>query len=152
MAKPSFSLVKSQINQRLKELVKRTDDSSAWLNRNGYRIYQNAQTRRWKTEGASEGFKWDKLNKRYAKYKLKKFKGKPGGGRKMMIATSRLVSSVAGKSSDTRKLVTKRTMHVLTAVEYAEYADEARTFTKFSKRYREKFGSEYLKYLKRRKT
>ncbi len=146
----SFERVSSQIKQRLEELITKADDSSGWLNRNGYRIYQNAQTRRWKTKGASEGFRWDDLNPVYRRYKLKRFKSYPGGGRKTMIATSRLVTSVAGKSGDTRKLVTKRTLRVLTAVEYAKYVDERRTFTKFSDKFRRTIRTDYLEYLKTR--
>lgn len=146
----SFRVLSDQITQRLKEMVTLADDSSGWLNRNLWRMYVNAQTQRWKTEGESENDPWPALSPKYAKYKLKAFKRYPGKGKRMMVATNRLLKSVVGKSSDTRKIVTKRTLRVMTAVEYAEYADEARNFTEFSRKFNRKMRREYLKYLKRR--
>lgn len=107
---------------------------SGWLNRVGYPLIIEAQRMRWASEGASEGDSWRALNPLYAMQKLKRFASFPGAGRKMLVATSRLVKSVTGdEMADHYKLVTDRSLETGTRVGYAKYVDEDRPFTKLGK-------------------
>lgn len=112
--------VQDGIQRNLKGLVQRERALRAYLNTTVYRQYQNAQLKRWMTEGASEGRQWAPLSRKYAVYKRLRYGGGPrftwvggsgegrpwvragnwptypGAGTKMLIATGRLVSGVIG--------------------------------------------------------
>ncbi len=115
------------IGEYLNGMLDRTKLVRGWLNRVAYPMIIKAQQMRWMTEGASEGEGWAPINPRYAKWKLKKFADYPGGGRKTLIATSRLVKGMTGENlSDHYKLVTDRTLEVGTTINYARYVNETR--------------------------
>ena len=155
-----------------KEMIKRSADARAWLNRVAYRIYQNWQRERWMSEGSSQGSKWPRLNPEYARYKLKRYGGGPkykwvggrgenrpwqpagrwpkfpGGGTKMMIATGTLVDSVTGKSLKYhRKIVTPKELFISTTVPYANDANERRNFTEFKDTNIAYLGELYTEYV-----
>ncbi len=118
------------INKTLTRMLDKSQKVRGWLNRVAYPKIIEAQRIRWASEGASEGDGWAELNTSYAIRKLTKFAGYPGRGRKMLIATGRLVDSVTG--DDTRehyKLVTESRLEVGTLVAYAKFVDEKRNFT-----------------------
>ena len=118
---------------KLRGMLNRAGLVRGWLNRVAYPLIIEAQRIRWASEGASEGGSWPALNPAYAIYKLKKFAGYPGGGRKMLIATGRLVDSVTGDNTKEHyKLVEDKRLSVGTMVGYAKYVDEARPITKLS--------------------
>lgn len=122
------------IAKYLEGMADRTKLVKGWLNRVAYPKIIKAQRKRWMTEGASEGSKWKPLNPRYAKYKLKKFMDYPGSGRKMLVATGKLVDSMTGDSTtDHYKLVTDRSLEVGTKLSYARYVNEDRNFVELSK-------------------
>ncbi len=87
---------------------------------------------RWASENATEGGSWRALNASYAIQKLKRYANFPGGGRKMLIATGRLVDSVTGDNKqDHYKLVAGNRLETGTRVDYAKYVAEDRPFTAF---------------------
>lgn len=106
---------------------------TGWLNRVAYPELQKVQRARWQTEGSSEGEKWDALNPNYKTLKLRKFRDYPGGGRKMLVATSRLVGSMTGDNkTDHWKLVKGNELQMGTNVPYAGYVDDSRDITTLS--------------------
>jgi len=126
--------IENGILDYLNELMDRASSGKVkgYLNRVVYKQIIEAQQKRWMTEGASEGKQWIPLNPEYRQRKLKKFASYQGGGRKMLIATNRLVDSMTGKSNqDHFKLVTERRIEVGSLVEYARYVDEKRDITTF---------------------
>lgn len=155
-----------------KEMLKRSRDARAWLNRIAYTLYQNWQRERWMTEGSSQGKKWPKLNPIYAAYKLRRYGGGtkykwiggrgedrpwvpagrwpkfPGNGSKMMVATGKLVDSVTGKSlAFHRKVVKPQELLIATTVPYAKDANETRNFTEFKQANIDYLQDLYAKYV-----
>jgi len=129
----------------MQNVVKRAEKGTAFLNRVVYPIYQNFQRERWVTQNWG---KWPALNPKYARQKLRRFASYPGGGRHMMIATGRLVTSVTGeKKRDHRKIVTNRRLIVGTTVPYAKYPDETREFSEMPPQFWNAVADQYVKYL-----
>jgi hypothetical protein len=119
------------IKKKFDSMTNKAMLAKGWLNRVAYPMIIEAQRMRWASEGASEGSAWAPLNASYAIRKLKKYKDAPGGGRKMLIATSRLVAGVTGdNTADHYKLVTDKMLMVGTRIGYAKYVNEARNFVK----------------------
>lgn len=88
---------KTEIRDKLDEMIKRGGSPEAFLTRVAYPLYMARQSKRWITEGASEGVKWAPLNAKYAEWKKRQFAGYPANGEKMLIATGRLAESVIGR-------------------------------------------------------
>lgn len=129
--KLSFS--KTGIQDYLNGMLDRTRLVTGWLNRVAYPMIIKDQRLRWQTEGSSEGASWEPLNPRYARVKLKRFAAYPGAGRKMLVATSRLVSGMTGdNTSDHYKLVQDTRIYVGTTIAYAKFVDEKRDITQLS--------------------
>lgn len=129
----NLKFINNGIKDQLQGMVNRANAMQGFLNRNIYRMYQNAQRDRWITENQSEGRQWDKLSPGYSKYKPKKYANYPGGGRKMMIATGRLAAAAQGKSPELYKIATnKQLILTIKGIEYASHADESRTISKWS--------------------
>jgi hypothetical protein len=135
------------ITYRLDGMLNRQKAIRSFLDRNIYTMYQNVQRSRWMTENASEGTPWEKLNPSYAQSKLKKFKDFPGRGTKMMIATNTLFQSVIGPGEGFRKVVTDRSITILTSIPYAKHADAARTFTTYSVETKKRFRKAVAQYI-----
>lgn len=139
------------ITSRLTKMIENVQSTqmTTFLNRYAYKIYQNYQRDRWANENSAEGG-WPALSPKYAAYKPRRYGGGkkrdggvwpsyPGGGRKMMIATGRLVTSVVGVDmgasvglDEHRKLVSGNTLTVSTAVPYASEAGATRDFMTFT--------------------
>ena len=135
--KMSFKVKHDRVTKHLEAMVKNTEGQSlkAFFNRQFYPEYQEAQIKRWKTEGASQGDEWDSLNPIYKKYKLKAFAKFPYSGRRMMIAEGLLFPSVVGESGGYhRKLISKDGIRIATVLDYALYVDDARSFSTWSKK------------------
>ena len=124
----SLSISVDGIGDYLKGMLDRAGLVRGWLNRVAYPMIIKAQQMRWMTEGASEGDGWAPLkNESYRKYKLKKYRDYPGGGRKLLIATGRLYQGMDGENTaDHYKLVTDTSLEVGTTVSYAKYVNETR--------------------------
>lgn len=153
MAAAVFESIQNRVTMALKEKVRRGKSLRAWLDRVAYKKYQNLQRERWMTAGASQGIPWPSLNVTYAARKLKKFAQFPGGGTKMMIATNRLFNSVSGDNlQDHKKIVTDTTLEIYTTVEYASYADEARSFRKFTRQTYRDLAKDAGQYIMRGQT
>lgn len=143
---------------KLNAMIQRAKTPDAFLNRVAYPAYQNYQANRWMTENMSDGG-WDALNKDYAKSKLTRFAAYPGSGRSMMVATGALVASVIGPgfsmpflrgaSQFHRKVVSGSKMVISTSIPYAQYAEEARTFTRFKKSFISDLGQKYKAWVGR---
>lgn len=121
------------IKDYLGGMLNRANLVRGWLNRVAYPKIIQAQRRRWMTENESEGGKWEPLNPSYALRKLRKYRDYPGGGRKMLVATGRLVDGMTGDNTrDHYKLVTETTLEVGTTVSYARYVNEKRNIVDLS--------------------
>ena len=133
---------KSDIIQiKLNALIDRGKSMQSFLDRNIYRIYQNAQRTRWMTENASEGGasdKWAKLNDLYAERKKKVYASYEGGGEKMLIAPGALFKAVIGPGNGQLKVVTNTSMIISTNIEYAKHVDYARSFSTWGPDFRAK--------------
>lgn len=135
------------ISEHFKEMASRARLTQGWLNRVAYPRLIKAQRMRWQTEGASEDEKWEPLNPEYRRSKLKRFADYPGGGRKLLIATGRLIDSMTGENSDHWKLVTPTLLEVGTIVPYAGYVDEARDITSLSDQTVEEIADGLAEYI-----
>jgi hypothetical protein len=115
------------------DMADRSKLMAGWLNRVAYPELIKVQRVRWQTEGSSEGEKWDALNPSYRTLKLKKFADYPGGGRKMLVATSRLVTSMTGENKEEHwKLVKGNELQMGSIVPYAGFVDDSRDITTLS--------------------
>ncbi len=138
--------IQDDLEPRLKQLLTRAQSSKASARL--YPLYQKLQTQRFMTEGASEGYPWPSLKKEYETYKKKKYAEYPGGGRKLLIATSTLAGAVIGPGSpfngtDKHRAIF-RPYQMQISVEqsgtnaagkkfnYPQYVAEKRPFMKFS--------------------
>lgn len=130
--------VQDGITISLNAMLDRGAAMQSFLNRNIFRMYQNAQRDRWMTENESQGDLWKRLTPAYAERKKKLYATYEGGGEKMLIATGKLFKSVIGPGDGMRKIVTNKSLFIATGVEYAGFVDDARTFTKWSPGFRAK--------------
>lgn len=128
-----------------------------------YPLYQKLQTQRFESENASEGAQWPSLSPEYAAYKLKKYKSAPGGGNKMMIATSTLAGAVIGPGSPFTgvanhiALFTKYSMRISVNMsgtnsdgkpfDYPQYVADVRPFMTFSDESRGLMKNELKKFI-----
>lgn len=142
-------VVENGIGDWFQRSIAKSEGSSVrgWLNRVAYPEIINAQLRRWQSEGASEGEKWQALNPAYARSKLKRFADYPGGGRKMLIATGRLVDSMTGRSEEGRKIVQETKLTIVSTVPYGEYVDEVRDITSLSEKTVDRLIDSLIAYL-----
>jgi len=151
---------KKTLDKAFKNLLASDRFFPGWANRELIPAYSDMQLRRWKSKNSESGGLWKPLNKAYAKRKLDRFASMPGGGRKMLIASGRLLAgvippearsqlSVQGPSEEFRKVVTKNSVVLSTAVPYAKYVNEEREFTSVAQQYRRKWALQYAKYLAR---
>jgi hypothetical protein len=136
------------IERQLKAMTRRAKNVRGFLNRQVYPYYKNLQADRWKTEGASQNFKWKPLNKDYAIKKKKLYAAFPGSGANMLVGTGKLFNSVVGKGPGKGKIVIERRLRVYTTVPYAPFVDEKRTFTKWNRSTSLKIGLMLKRYLK----
>lgn len=136
------------ISKHFKKMIDRSELTSGWLNRVAYPLIIQAQRMRWASEGASEGDSWEPLNQSYAMRKLKRYANYPGAGRKMLIATGRLVAGVTGENrSDHYKLVKNGSLKMGTTIPYAEYVNEARNFTDLGDRTTKDLAKRFSQYI-----
>jgi len=134
--------------KRLLELKSRVKNVKAILNRVVYPMYIEAQLERFKTEGESEQMRWKPLTKRYQEYKLKKFAKYPYKGRRMGVATGRLLKSLVDKrSGEHYKIVREQSLTVGTRVSYAKYFDDKRTISKWRPEFIKTIKKTVLEYL-----
>lgn len=128
-----------------------------------YPLYQKLQTERFMSENASEGSSWNSLTSKYAEAKLKSFRSYPGGGRKLLIATSSLAGAVIGPGSPFKgtenhiAVFTRYSMRILVNVsgenaagkrfDYPQYVAENRPFMKFSQTSLDLMKSELSKFI-----
>jgi hypothetical protein len=135
---------------QLRAMLDRGKLVRGWLNRVAYPMLVQIQRYRWESENLSEGGQWVALKPEYATRKLKKFADYPGGGRKILIATGRLVQGMTGDNkSDHYKLVTDTSLEVGTTVSYAKYVDEKRTITRLSSNTIQALRESLSKYITR---
>lgn len=148
--------VQADTLKRLQQMVTNPNFFPAWANTQGLAIYSQGQMNRWQTQGGSEGSPWRVLNVTYEQRKKRMYgggirlsgknKGQSypsyfGSGTKTLIATSRLLASVLppqyrGGAAPTqgeefRKTVTDNSLELATAVPYATYVDDERSFVGF---------------------
>ncbi len=151
---------KKTLDKAFKNLLTSNRFFPGWANRILIPEYGDMQLRRWKRKNSESGGVWHPLNKTYAKSKLRRYASMPGGGRTMMIATSRLLAGiippknraeagVKGPKEEFRKAVTKNSVILTTSVPYAKEVNEEREFTSVSQEQRRKWALEYAKYLAR---
>ena len=136
--KPSLKVVENGVSLKIGSMIDRGQAMRSFLNRNIYRIYQNAQRERWETINNSQGREWKPLNEVYAQRKKRLFASYEGGGSKMLIATGRLFKSVVGPGKGQRKIVTNKSLYIATSVPYAGFVDDVRTFTTWGAPFRQK--------------
>lgn len=145
----SFKKTSDGILKRLDGMVSRSKDVRVVLNRTIYKMYQEAQIKRWDTENTSEGRRWTRLSEPYRLRKLKKYANYPYGGTRILIATGTLLQSVVGGSQKYhRKIVRRDGLTIHTTVPYAPDVAEKRPFMEFSRKTTASWQREILKYLK----
>jgi len=120
--KPSLKVTSSGASMKLETMLDRGRAMQSFLDRNIYRIYQNAQRDRWMTENSSQsgnGQKWEPLDSAYATRKRRIYASYEGGGTKMLVATGKLYKAVVGPGQGQRKIVTNSKLYISTTVPYA---------------------------------
>lgn len=147
----SLTTLVDGITEKINAMVKRANTLPQFFQRNLKRRYLDAQKKRWMSENETaevDGGKWKELEPTYAAKKLTRFKGYPGGGRKMLIATNRLVDSILARSTEYREVTGDKSWIVSTTVPYAGYVDEKRTITEFSKDFYHGINKDLVTYVK----
>lgn len=121
------------IMKTLTGMINRGNLVQGWLNRVAYPTLVGVQRTRWQTEGSSQGKTWMPLNANYARSKLRRYRDYPGSGRKMLIATGKLVDSMTGDNQENHyKLVTSRTLEMGSTLDYAKWVDQIRDITELN--------------------
>ena len=136
---------------KLETMLDRGRAMQSFLDRNIYRIYQNAQRDRWMTENSSQsgnGQKWEPLDSAYATRKRRIYASYEGGGTKMLVATGKLYKAVVGPGQGQRKIVTNSKLYISTTVPYAGHVDDARSFTSWSPAFRHKVMKAITDFIK----
>lgn len=136
--------IQQGVTKKFDEMVKRAKMPEQFLTRVVKREYLRYQQDRWKTEDEGQ---WKELNPKYAERKKKEWAGWAGQGRIMMIASSRLYGSVIGTSRGFKEVITQRSIAWATSVPYAKYANDARSFTHFGKRFYQTIGKYALDWI-----
>jgi len=152
MSKKGFTLVKNDFNPMLKKASEIYSLLEQWSKREGYLVYQKAQTKRWSTMNASEGSTWKPLKSSYEQWKLNKKKEDPSkypGGKKLLVLTGELFKSVTGKGSAFHTVKFNRQgFQVSTTLPYAKYVNETRDFKKVGAKTRQDFKNSLSKFVK----
>lgn len=126
--------IEDGVTAKLDELSGRVKGLSGYLNTVVYKQYQDAQVKRWETENASEGRRWDPLTPLYLQRKEVKYAGFPYAGRRIGIATGALIQSVVGSDQRYhRKIVTPNQLIIGTRIKYASHFAEKRPIFQFGK-------------------
>lgn len=132
----------------LQKMRDRAEFAAGYLNRVVYPQILQIQLNRWRSEGASETGAWAPLNPSYARQKLNRYAAYAGGGRKILIATGRLVDSMTNpRSKDHFKMVEKNRLYVGSKVEYGGFVNELRDITGLSRRTIDGLVKGYLNYI-----
>lgn len=148
------------VDDAFKKLLESKNLFPGWANRELMPMYSDMQLKRWRSENADSGHKWNPLSETYAKRKRTKFANSPGRGRKILLASGRLLAgvippetrsalSVQGPEEEFRKLVTRKSITISTVVPYAKYVNETREFTSISDKIKRAWARDYLAYLVR---
>jgi len=134
MASVEITKVKDGITLSIDAMITRGKSVSSFLNRATYPVYQQLQIQRWETENASENESWNPVKPDYATIKRKRYAGFPGGGQKLMVATSKLAFAAQGLAG-ALKIVTESSMTVgidQGFIPYAKYPGADRPYMSFS--------------------
>lgn len=144
--KPTFKMRDvDNISTRMDEMLKRTSKIQGYLNRVIYPLYQKAQVKRWRTEGASETGPWKQLGEKYLKWRQRHF---PAAGERIGIRSAILAPSMTGATKkDHFKMVTKNELIVGSTLFYAGYFDEDRDINEFSARTEDKWRKNISDYV-----
>lgn len=182
--KVSGKVVAEGALKSLDEMVQQPKWFSGWANTKLLRLHANFQKSRWISEGAVAGLpRWRPLSPAYAAHKRRRYGGGPkfvfepqgpgknpwvqsgvwptypGGGRKVLMATGRLLrsmlaprerGSIQGNSSgpeEFRKIVTDKKVIFSSSVPYAERVDQERPFSDYPPSIIKEMASSYAKYL-----
>jgi hypothetical protein len=157
MAQSQVRIKITQQIEGLDKMVRAGDFFAAWANRNLQKLYANAVRTRWISEGASETGKWSAIRSTsYKAWKQKRFADYPGGGEKLLIASSRLLAGMLppeergdaiAHGEEFRKMIFGKRVTFSTSVPYAEEVDAERDISKWSDKTIKLFTSDYVKYL-----
>lgn len=144
------------VTKRLEEMVKNLQNNKAFFERIVYPSYIRAQLKRWMTVGRSDSAgnfpEWKSLNERYRLAKRTRFAGYPGGGRKTLIATNKLLDAVTGRGPGHYKAVSDSKIVIGVDVAYAKYVNASRPFMIFSDKFLQGLRSKYGQFMLNRKT
>jgi hypothetical protein len=97
MATANLFSAKKEIRNKLDEMITRSRSTQSFLAHCAYPMYIARQSKRWMSEGESEGAKWAPLSEQYKKWKKLNLVGMPGNGTKLLIATGKLFEGVTGR-------------------------------------------------------
>lgn len=149
----SVKKVEDGVTVRLNNMLGRIAGLQSYLNTVVYKQYQDAQIKRWETEGSSEQKrKWKRLTPVYLKRKLIKYAAAPYGGRRIGIAGGDLVQSVVGSNKRFhRKIVTKTQLIIGTSIKYAGHFAEERPIFEFGKDTKKEIRDGILTFLRGKK-
>lgn len=127
-----ITVLRRDVTDRLLGKVAKMGNIDGFLKRVIYQDYRAFQAKRWDTEGASEGMSWERLNPTYRRRKEIRFANYEYGGKKMGVATGRLLKSAVGPSEDHRVTVGGGRLTVVSTVPYAAYFDDKRSISRWS--------------------
>ena len=156
-----LELQRNDLKTRLEQMMTLAQSSKAFSRI--YPLYQSLQVERFMTENESEGDAWDDLTPQYSAYKEKHYGKYPGGGRKLLIATSTLAGAVIGPGApfegvDKHRAIFSPFSMRITVEEsgnnaagkpfnYPKYVAERRPFMEFSEESFDQMRDALKKYL-----
>lgn len=153
--KAGMRQIKGNATKRLKDMAARANDFETFWLKSLRPLYRKYQENRWMSGNDGE---WKPVSFAYALWKFnhrevnrmgRKY-GMKGGGAELMLASGLLAESITLKTHDfAREAVTDHGVDVFTSLSYAKYADKARTFTTFSKEFKDKIRKRVQKFIAR---
>lgn len=138
--KAQITLKTEKFNAKLDAMMARGRDMRAYFKSVVQPQFFKAQAQRFQTENSSEGSVWEALTPRYKVWKMTRYAAFPGGGRRMMVATSQIFNSVVGRDKSGMSIITEptRISFVINTskIPYAAHAAEHRPYMTFGRRTR----------------
>ncbi len=146
-----ITCTKDGIRESLKGMMSRTNTVASFLQRVIYPSYIKAQEQRWETENESQGATWTQIaSASYLAWKRRKFASAPGGGEKLMVATSDTLFAATNRSGNSLKIITNDSFVVGiddTSIPYAKCAAEKRPIMLFSDDQKNEWKSQIARWI-----
>lgn len=141
------------VTAKLDLMIERGRSVRAFWMRKVLPRYVAAQKSRFITENESQTGRWLAINTAYAKYKTVKYKSFPGGGRKLLIATGRMMQAlILDNKNDIGVVATDESLVIALKTqdkfEYPKFVAMMRPIMSFTNDFKKEIKADLITYLK----